>query len=150
MTRDSRRLAGCLAHILEPLERIGRCAGDMDEAAFLDKPLAQDAVIRKSARAFGIDLAAPRVSAMYIHLQRRDVVRAELQKWGNSAAVRVPAPALEDAGMQIGQSLELRVEEGRLVIEPAAENLEDLLGRMTPENRHGPALEGPAVGAEVW
>lgn len=77
-------------------------------------------------------------------------MRVEVQKWGNSAAVRIPAPALREAGMQVGQSLELRVEEGRLVIEPAAESLDDLLARMTPENRHGLALEGPATGAEVW
>lgn len=52
--------------------------------------------------------------------------------------------------MQIGQSLELRIETGRLVIEPATESLEDLLGRMTPENRHDLALEGRTVGSEVW
>lgn len=77
-------------------------------------------------------------------------MRVEVQKWGNSAAVRVPALALKDAGIQVGQSLELRVEGGRLVMEPASESLEDLLAKVTPENRHGPALEGPAVGAEVW
>ncbi len=77
-------------------------------------------------------------------------MRIELQKWGNSAAVRVPAPALKDAGLRVGQSLELRVEGSTLVIEPAAESLEDLLAKITPENRHGLALEGPAVGAEVW
>lgn len=77
-------------------------------------------------------------------------MRVEVQKWGNSAAVRVPAPALKDAGMQVGQRLELRVEQGRLVMEPARESLDDLLARMTPENKHGLALEGPAVGTEVW
>ncbi len=77
-------------------------------------------------------------------------MRVEVQKWGNSAALRIPAPALKDAGMQVGQSLELRVEQGRLVIEPATESLEDLLAKMTPENQHGLALEGPAAGAEAW
>ena len=77
-------------------------------------------------------------------------MRGEVQKWGNSAALRIPAPALKDAGMQVGQSLELRVEQGRLVIEPATESLEDLLAKMTPENQHGLALEGPAAGAEAW
>ncbi len=77
-------------------------------------------------------------------------MRVEVQKWGNSAAVRVPAPALKDAGIQVGQSLELRVEGGKLVLEPATESLEDLLAKITPENRHGLALEGPAQGAEVW
>lgn len=77
-------------------------------------------------------------------------MRVEVQKWGNSAAVRVPAPALRDAGMQVGQSLELRVEGGKLVIEPATESLEDLLAQVTPENQHALVLEGRAVGAEVW
>ena len=77
-------------------------------------------------------------------------MRVVVQKWGNSAALRIPAPALKDAGMQVGQSLELRVEQGRLVIEPATESLEDLLAKMTPENQHGLALEGPAAGAEAW
>jgi antitoxin MazE len=77
-------------------------------------------------------------------------VRVEVQKWGNSAAVRVPARALKDAGMQVGQSLELVIEGGKLVLGPAAERLEDLLARMSPENRHDLVLEAAAVGAEAW
>jgi len=77
-------------------------------------------------------------------------MRVEVCKWGNSAAVRVPAPALRDAGLQVGQSLELRVEDGRLVLEPAAESLDALLAKITQENRHGLVLEGPSVGAETW
>lgn len=77
-------------------------------------------------------------------------MRVEIQKWGNSAAVRVPAQALRDACVHIGQSLELRVEAGRLVLEPAAESLDDLLARMTPENMHPLVLEEAAVGNETW
>ena len=77
-------------------------------------------------------------------------MRVEVQKWGNSAAVRIPAPALKDVGMQVGQSIELRVEAGKLVMGPAAESLDDLLAKITPANRHALALEGPAVGAEAW
>lgn len=77
-------------------------------------------------------------------------MRVEIQKWGNSAAVRVPAQALKDARVHVGQSLELRVEAGRLVLEPAAESLEELLARMTPENMHPLSLEGAAAGKENW
>ncbi len=77
-------------------------------------------------------------------------MRIEVQKWGNSAAVRIPAPALKDAGMRVGQSLDLRVEGGKLIVEPATESLDDLLARMTPENQHALALEGPAAGVEAW
>lgn len=77
-------------------------------------------------------------------------MRVEVQKWGNSAAVRVPALALRGAGMRVGQSLDLRVEDGKLVIEPETESLEDLLAQVTPENQHALLLEGQASGAEVW
>jgi uncharacterized protein with HEPN domain len=46
MTRDQRRLADCLAHIAEAIERIDRYTEDMDEGAFLNSQLVQDAVIR--------------------------------------------------------------------------------------------------------
>ncbi|WP_216819731.1 DUF86 domain-containing protein [Zoogloea sp. LCSB751] len=39
-------MADYLAHILEAIERIDRYTGDMEEVAFLDNPLVQDAVIR--------------------------------------------------------------------------------------------------------
>lgn len=74
----------------------------------------------------------------------------EIQKWGNSAAVRVPSVALKDAGMQIGQSVDMRVEDGRLVIAPATERLEDLLAKITPENQPALVFDDPATGAEAW
>jgi antitoxin MazE len=77
-------------------------------------------------------------------------VRVELAKWGNSAAVRVPAGLLADAGFQVGQALNLRAEGNRLVLEPAADSLEDMVARITPENRHVLAFDGPAVGAKAW
>lgn len=46
MSRDQQRLADYLAHILEAIERIDRYTGDMDEQAFLNNQLVQDAVIR--------------------------------------------------------------------------------------------------------
>jgi antitoxin MazE len=77
-------------------------------------------------------------------------MKVELAKWGNSAAVRVPALALSDAGFRIGQCFDLRVEQGRMVLEPAAESLDDLLLRMTPQSRHTALLEDEPRGAEAW
>ena len=36
-------------------------------------------------------------------------MQVQIQKWGNSAAVRLPAPVLRDAGIALGQALELTV-----------------------------------------
>ena len=46
MTRNQQRLNDYLAHILEAIERIARYTVDMDESAFLNDQLVQDAVIR--------------------------------------------------------------------------------------------------------
>ena len=46
MTPEQHRLASYLAHILEGIERIEGYVLDMDEAAFLNNKLVQDAVIR--------------------------------------------------------------------------------------------------------
>lgn len=46
MSRDQQRVVDYLAHILEAIERIDRYTEDMDELAFLNNQLVQDAVIR--------------------------------------------------------------------------------------------------------
>ncbi|TNH42303.1 HepT-like ribonuclease domain-containing protein [Photorhabdus luminescens] len=46
MSRDQQRLVDYLAHILEAIKRIDSYTGDMDELAFLNNQLVQDAVIR--------------------------------------------------------------------------------------------------------
>lgn len=46
MSRDQQRLVDYLAHVLQAIERIERYTGDLDEAAFLENQLVQDAVIR--------------------------------------------------------------------------------------------------------
>lgn len=46
MSHGPQRLADYLAHIGEAIERIDRYTGDMDETAFLNDQLVQDAVVR--------------------------------------------------------------------------------------------------------
>lgn len=46
MSRDQRRLADYLAHILEAIERIQRYTEDLGEVGFLQSEMIQDAVIR--------------------------------------------------------------------------------------------------------
>lgn len=42
-----------------------------------------------------------------------------IQKWGNSAAVRIPAPLLAQLGVQVGDSLEADLAKGVLTLRPA-------------------------------
>jgi antitoxin MazE len=76
-----------------------------------------------------------------------------VKKWGNSAAVRIPAGVLADAGLDIDQPVEIREERGRIVIEPIRNNqftLDELLRQIRPDNLHEPVDTGPPVGREIW
>lgn len=77
-------------------------------------------------------------------------MRSTVKKWGNSAAVRMPASLMEEARLHIDQAVELRVEKGRIVIEPVpAFDLDTLLAEITDENRHDEVEFGPPVGREA-
>jgi antitoxin MazE len=80
-------------------------------------------------------------------------MRVQVKKWGNSASVRIPAAILAAAALSVDQSVEITVEEGRIVIEPIKAphyELDRLLDQMTPETFHEEVDFGPPVGQEVW
>jgi len=76
-----------------------------------------------------------------------------IRKWGNSAAVRIPAAALDAAGLKPDDPVEVREENGRIVVEKAGPQqitLEWLLDGITPENVHPETDFGRPVGKEIW
>ena len=80
-------------------------------------------------------------------------MKTKVQKWGNSLAVRIPRPFAEETGLEHGSSIELSLEEGRLILSPlsvTSYTLKKLLQGITPENVHGELDSGPPVGREVW
>lgn len=80
-------------------------------------------------------------------------MRGVVKKWGNSAAVRIPAAVLEAARMRLDQSVDVREEDGRIIIEklsPASADIDELIDCITPENRHAEIDFGPPRGEESW
>ena len=80
-------------------------------------------------------------------------MRVVVKKWGNSAAVRIPATVLAAAGLRVDQPVDVREEQGRIIVETIlAETIEFavLVAGITDDNRHGAIEMGPAVGQEVW
>lgn len=81
------------------------------------------------------------------------MMRTQVQKWGNSLAIRVPKPFAAQAGLEERSVVDLSIVEGKLLIEPVVERsltLEELLAGVTDENLHGEFETGPAVGNEAW
>jgi antitoxin MazE len=76
-----------------------------------------------------------------------------VRKWGNSAAIRIPASIMEDLHLSLDEVLEVRAEEGRIIIEPMkhkAYDLNQLLEGITKKNLHKSQETGFEVGNEVW
>lgn len=68
-------------------------------------------------------------------------------------ALYIPNAFAEKMGLQAGSMVEISLEDGKLVIAPAARqksSLDDLLDHITLDNLHGEIAAGPAVGNEVW
>jgi antitoxin MazE len=81
------------------------------------------------------------------------VARAQIVKWGNSLAVRIPKNVAEAAEFREGDRLVLEVESrGALALKAAKAppTLEELIARITPQNRHKEQWADRPVGNEVW
>lgn len=64
-------------------------------------------------------------------------MKAVVKKWGNTASVRIPSAVLQAAKLRLEDSVDVREESGRIIIEPAPGNeyaLSELLKKITLEN----------------
>jgi antitoxin MazE len=80
-------------------------------------------------------------------------MRVQVKKWGNSASVRIPASVMAAAALSIDQSVDVREEGGRIIVEPIRApvyDLDQLLSQMEPETFPEDVDFGPPVGQETW
>jgi antitoxin MazE len=80
-------------------------------------------------------------------------MKVQVQKWGNSLALRIPKSFAVESNIGQGSTVELTLENGRIIVFPVAEqefSLDELLAQVTPENLHGETDTGASVGQEAW
>ena len=80
-------------------------------------------------------------------------MQTKIQKWGNSLAVRIPKPFVKEANIAYGTSVDLSVDEGKIVITPTINQqyeLDELLKGINKKNIHAEINTGNAVGQEAW
>ena len=80
-------------------------------------------------------------------------MRVQVQKWGNSLALRIPKPFAEDTQVKEGTVVDLSVSKGRLVAAPLRRKkatLKQLLAKVNNGNLHGEVDSGVSVGRESW
>ena len=81
-------------------------------------------------------------------------MEATIQQWGDSLALRIPKALAKQTGVKNGSTVNLTVENGRMVIQPMHRqrkySLQELVAKITPENRHPATDWGSPVGKETW
>ena len=74
-------------------------------------------------------------------------------RWGNSLGLRIPKGMAKDAHVAEGSEVDVKIQRGCLVvtpIQPPTYQLEELLEKVTPSNRHQEVATDPSVGREAW
>lgn len=80
-------------------------------------------------------------------------MKVQIQKWGNSLALRIPKSFAIESKIEQGSTVEVSLESGKIIVFPVAEpefSLEELLANVTIENLHGETDTGCSVGKETW
>ena len=79
----------------------------------------------------------------------------KVQKWGNSQGLRVTKALLEEAGIRIGDEVNVSAGRGRIIVEPVSRirgryDLKALVSKMPAEYRPEEFDWGPPTGKELW
>ncbi|MBI3825926.1 MAG: AbrB/MazE/SpoVT family DNA-binding domain-containing protein [Candidatus Rokubacteria bacterium] len=80
-------------------------------------------------------------------------MQTKIHKWGNSLGLRIPRSIAVEAQVEEGATVDLSVENGRLLVRPLRVrkySLNVLLRRVGRRNLHGEVWTGRAVGREAW
>ena len=75
-----------------------------------------------------------------------------IKKWGNSPALRLNTTVMKSAQLNIDQLVSVKVQKGRIVIEPILKpeyQLDDLLAGITAKNLHSESDFGGPIGKEL-
>lgn len=77
-------------------------------------------------------------------------MKATIQKWGNSLALRIPLAVARQIQVKEGDPVELKVSAIGLTVKPAKKKLllDDLLDHVLPENLHESTDWGDDIGRE--
>ncbi len=77
-------------------------------------------------------------------------MKTQMVKWGNSLAVRIPKPILEEARLKEGDFLEIEAGEGQIELRRATKipTLTQLVSQISPDTRYPEISTGPEVGKE--
>ncbi len=78
---------------------------------------------------------------------------ARVKKWGDDFAIPIPQTLANRLNLRLDSPVNVTINGRELIISPigqAPESLEQLLEKVTEDNRHEEIDSGPPVGKEIW
>lgn len=80
---------------------------------------------------------------------------SKVQKWGNGQGLRLTKALLIEAGIHVGDEVDVSVREGRIIVQPVSmvrgrHDLKDLLSRIPKDHKPEEVDWGPPTGKEAW
>ena len=78
-------------------------------------------------------------------------MQVQIQKWGNSLAIRIPKSFAKEVNIDQGSSVDLSIVEGKLIVKPIEDeySLQELLNHITNENIHAEVDTDKPTGKEI-
>jgi antitoxin MazE len=80
-------------------------------------------------------------------------MEVQVQKWGNSLAIRIPRSFTKEIKIDQGAVMDLSIIDGKLVAIPVIDekySLDQLLAKVSEDNLHKDVDTGDPIGREVW
>ena len=79
----------------------------------------------------------------------------KVQKWGNSQGLRITRQVLEDAGIEVGDEVDVTARDGVILVAPVRrvrgkQSLQELVSRIPKDYRVAEVEWGEPVGKEGW
>ncbi|HPF05655.1 MAG TPA: AbrB/MazE/SpoVT family DNA-binding domain-containing protein [Spirochaetota bacterium] len=73
-----------------------------------------------------------------------------IKKWGNSLGVRIPKNFANNLSLKDGTIVEMKENDGEIIIYPVKDDLSDILSRINESNIHCEYETGKPEGKEIW
>ena len=80
-------------------------------------------------------------------------MKAQIKKWGNSLALRIPKSFALNANLRQDELVDISIDKERIIITPIGQKeywLDELLAGVSEDNLHGEFDTGVPVGKEIW
>lgn len=73
-----------------------------------------------------------------------------VKKWGSSLGIVIPKVIAKDLNLKDGSSLDIKDNNGSIIISPKKNSLSDMISKINDSNIHNEVDSGNSSGKEIW